>query len=157
MGDWTNHLSTLFPDVRLKRFLEMRGADGGPLPRISALPAFWVGLLYDDAALSAADELTRAWSFADVEMLRNAVPVEGLAASIGGHSLLDIGRDVVSISRGGLKSRARLNGEGEDESLFLAPLDEVLSKKATLSDEMLALYNGRWNKSVQPAFDEYQY
>jgi glutamate--cysteine ligase len=157
MGDWTNHLSTLFPDVRLKRFLEMRGADGGPLPRISALPAFWVGLLYDDAALSAADELTRAWSYADVEALRNAVPVEGLTASIGGHSLLDIGRDVVSISRGGLKSRARLNGEGEDESLFLLPLDEVLAKKATLSDEMLALYNGRWNQSVQPAFDEYQY
>ena len=157
MGDWTNHLSTLFPDVRLKRFLEMRGADGGPWRRICALPAFWVGLLYDDAALTAADELTRDWGFAEVEALRNVVPVQGLNASFRGRSLLDIARDVVSISRGGLKSRARLNIEGQDESLFLAPLEEVLAKKATLSDDMLMLYNGRWKQSVEPVFDEYQY
>jgi glutamate--cysteine ligase len=157
MGDWTNHLSTLFPDVRLKRFLEMRGADGGPWRRICALPAFWVGLLYDDAALAAADELTKDWGFAEVETLRNAVPVQGLNASFGGRSLLDIARDVVSISRGGLKSRARLNSEGQDESLFLAPLEEVLAKKATLSDDLLMLYNGRWKQSVEPVFDEYQY
>ncbi|MET0747966.1 MAG: glutamate--cysteine ligase [Rhizobium sp.] len=157
MGDWTNHLSTLFPDVRLKRFLEMRGADGGPWRRICALPAFWVGLLYDDAALTAADDLTRDWGYAEVETLRNAVPVQGLTASFGGRSLLDIARDVVSISRSGLKSRARLNSEGQDESLFLAPLEEVLAKKATLSDDLLMLYNGRWNHSVEPVFDEYQY
>jgi glutamate--cysteine ligase len=157
MGDWTNHLSTLFPDVRLKRFLEMRGADGGPWRRICALPAFWVGLLYDDAALAAADEFTKDWGFADVEALRNAVPVQGLNASFGGRSLLEIGRDVVAISRGGLKSRARLNGEGQDEGIFLAPLDEVLAKRATLSDDMLMLFNGRWNQSVEPVFDEYQY
>ncbi|MBZ5760475.1 MULTISPECIES: glutamate--cysteine ligase [Rhizobium] len=157
MGDWTNHLSTLFPDVRLKRFLEMRGADGGPWRRICALPAFWVGLLYDDAALSAADEMTKGWGFDEVETLRNAVPVQGLTASFGGRSLLDIARDVVSISRAGLKSRARLNSEGQDESLFLAPLEEVLANKATLSDDMLTRYNGRWNQSVEPVFDEYQY
>ena len=157
MGDWTNHLSTLFPDVRLKRFLEMRGADGGPWRRICALPAFWVGLLYDDAALAAADELTSDWGFAEVEALRNAVPVQGLNASFGDRPLLDIARDVVSISRSGLKSRGRLNSEGQDESIFLAPLDEVLAKKATLSDDLLMLYNGRWKQSVEPVFDEYQY
>lgn len=157
MGDWTNHLSTLFPDVRLKRFLEMRGADGGPWRRICALPAFWVGLLYDDAALDAADALTKDWGFAEVNDLRNAVPVEGLKARFRGHELLDIGRDVLAISRDGLKARGRLNGEGQDESVFLAPLDEVLAKKTTLSDDLLMLYNGRWNTSVDPVFEEYQY
>jgi glutamate--cysteine ligase len=157
MGDWTNHLSTLFPDVRLKRFLEMRGADGGPWRRICALPAFWVGLLYDDAALTAADELTKDWGFAEVDTLRNEVPTQGLNARFGGRSLHEIAREVVGISRSGLKSRARLNGEGQDESVFLAPLEEVLAKKATLADDLLMLYNGRWNQSVEPVFEEYQY
>ncbi|MGO4437711.1 glutamate--cysteine ligase [Rhizobium sp. RAF56] len=157
MGDWTNHLSTLFPDVRLKRFLEMRGADGGPWRRICALPAFWVGLLYDDAALEAADRLTKDWGFAEVDTLRNAVPVEGLKADFRGRPLLDIARDVVGISRDGLKSRGRLNGDGQDESVFLAPLEEVLAKKATLADDLLMLYRGRWNGSVEPVFEEYQY
>jgi len=157
MGDWTNHLSTLFPDVRLKRFLEMRGADGGPWRRICALPAFWVGLLYDDAALEAADELTKDWSFAEVEALRNAVPAEGLKADFRGGALIDIAREAVAISRQGLKSRARLNGDGQDESLFLAPLEEVLAKKSTLADDLLMLYHGRWNGTVDPVFEEYQY
>lgn len=157
MGDWTNHLSTLFPDVRLKRFLEMRGADGGPWRRICALPAFWVGLLYDDAALQAADELTKDWGFAEVNALRNAVPEEGLKAEFRGHALIDTAREVVNISRAGLKARNRLNGDGVDESIFLAPLDEVLAKKATLAEDLLALYHGRWNGSVEPVFQEYQY
>ncbi|MBP1859395.1 glutamate--cysteine ligase [Rhizobium herbae] len=157
MGDWTNHLSTLFPDVRLKRFLEMRGADGGPWRRICALPAFWVGLLYDDAALDAAEELTRDWTYEDTLAMRNAVPAQGLAAKHRGVSLFDIGREVVNISRLGLKNRNRLNGDGVDESIFLAPLDEVLAKKATLAEDLLALYNGRWNGSVDPVFTDYQY
>ncbi|MEZ2129453.1 MULTISPECIES: glutamate--cysteine ligase [unclassified Sinorhizobium] len=157
MGDWTNHLSTLFPDVRLKRFLEMRGADGGPWRRICALPAFWVGLLYDDAALEAADDLTKAWTFAEVNALRDAVPARGLKAEFKGQSLHNIAREVVDISRRGLKARARLNGEGQDETVFLAPLEEVLAKKATLADDLLMLYHGRWNGSVEPVFEEYQY
>ena len=157
LGDWTNHLSTLFPDVRLKRFLEMRGADGGPWRRICALPAFWVGLLYDDAALEAADALTASWNFADVNSLRDAVPADGLKAEIAGRSLIDVARDVVSLSRQGLKSRARLNEEGQDESVFLGPLEEVLAKKSTLADDLLSLYNGRWNGKVEHVFDEYQY
>jgi glutamate--cysteine ligase len=157
IGDWTNHLSTLFPDVRLKRFLEMRGADGGPWRRICALPAFWVGLLYDDGALDAAEALTRDWTVDEVSALRDAVPAQGLKADFRGKPLLDVAREVVSISRQGLVARARLNGDGVDESIFLAPLDEVLAKKATMAEDMLARYHGRWNGSVEPVFTDYQY
>ncbi len=157
MGDWTNHLSTLFPDVRLKRFLEMRGADGGPWRRICALPAFWVGLLYDDAALDAAEDLTRSWTYEDTLAMRDAVPAQGLSAKHRGTSLFDVAREVLSISRLGLKNRNRLNGDEVDESIFLAPLDEVLAKKATLAEDLLSLYNGRWNGSVDPVFADYQY
>lgn len=157
LGDWTNHLSTLFPDVRLKRFLEMRGADGGPLPRIAALPAFWVGLLYDDAALAAADELTAAWSVAEVEAMRDTVPAAGLGAKIGAHALHDIAREIVDISRSGLKARKRLNGDGQDESMFLAPLDEVVETRRTLAEVMLDKFNTGWNRSVEPVFEEYSY
>jgi glutamate--cysteine ligase len=157
MGDWMNHLSTLFPDVRLKRFLEMRGADGGPWRRICALPAFWVGLLYDDAALSDAETLTADWTVDDVTAMRDEVPAKGLNAQIRGRSVLDVARDAVAISTAGLKARNRLNGDGQDESIFLQPLMEVLAKKQTMADDMLALYHGRWNGSVEPSFEDYQY
>ncbi|TCM55908.1 glutamate--cysteine ligase [Rhizobium sp. PP-F2F-G48] len=157
MGDWTNHLSTLFPDVRLKRFLEMRGADGGPWRRICALPAFWVGLLYDDAALASAAELVRDWTYEDVIALRDGVPAEGLDATVRGRKLGEVARDVLAISRAGLKARNRLNGDGVDESHFLAPLDEVVARGTTLAQEMLSLYKGRWNGSVEPVFKDYAY
>ncbi|PYE29037.1 glutamate--cysteine ligase [Rhizobium sp. PP-WC-2G-219] len=157
MGDWTNHLSTLFPDVRLKRFLEMRGADGGPWRRICALPAFWVGLLYDDAALASAAELVKDWTYEDVIALRDAVPAQGLDATVRGRKLGEIARDVLSVSRAGLKARNRLNGEGVDETHFLAPLDEVVARGTTLAQEMLSLYKGRWNGSVEPVFKDYAY
>ncbi len=156
-GDWVNHLSTLFPDVRLKRFLEMRGADGGPLSHIVALPAFWVGLLYDDAALAEADALTARWTHADVTALRDTVPTQGLAATVAGHSALDIAREAVAISRRGLKARGVTNAQGEDESLFLAPLDAILKRGATLADDMIAAFDGEWNGSVEPVFSAYQY
>jgi glutamate--cysteine ligase len=157
LGDWTNHLGTLFPDVRLKRYLEMRGADGGPWRRICALPAFWVGLLYDNAAMTAAEEITRDWTYQDVLALRDAVPVEGLSAKIAGRPLMEVARDILSVSTQGLKARNRLNGEGQDESVFLQPLEEILAKKKVLAEELLSLYHGRWNGSVEPVFDEYQY
>ncbi|MCP8897560.1 glutamate--cysteine ligase [Shinella daejeonensis] len=156
-GDWTNHLSTLFPDVRLKRFLEMRGADGGPWRRICALPAFWVGLLYDDAALDAAEAFTRDWTVAEVSALRDAVPTRALAAEFRGRPLFDLAREVLAISRMGLAGRARMSSEDFDETVFLAPLEETLAKKATLAEEMLALYHGRWGGSIEPVFTEYQY
>ena len=155
----TQAMAALMPafSAGLKRFLEMRGADGGPWRRICALPAFWVGLLYDDEALDAAERLTASWTFENTLAMRDAVPAQALAATHKGISLFDIGREVVNISRLGLKNRARLNGDGVDESQFLAPLDEVLAKKATLAEDLLALYNGRWNGSVEPVFEEYQY
>lgn len=157
MGDWTNHLSTLFPDVRMKRFLEMRGADGGPWRRICALPALWVGLLYDDEAIVAAEDLTRGWSFEEVQTLRDAVPTGGLAVDFRGRALLDVARDVLAISRKGLKNRARLNAEGFDETVFLNPLDEVLARGTTSAEEMATAFRTRWNGSIDRVFQEQAY
>ncbi|MDZ5698943.1 glutamate--cysteine ligase [Chelativorans sp. M5D2P16] len=157
MGDWANHLSTLFPDVRLKRFLEMRGADGGPWRRICALPAFWVGLLYDDEALDAAEEMTKGWSFEEVQGLRDAVPVEGLAARFRNHELREAAREVLTISRMGLKQRALLNREGYDEAEFLNPLDEIVARGTTSAQEMMSAFNTRWGGSIEPVFFEQAY
>jgi glutamate--cysteine ligase len=157
MGDWANHLSTMFPEVRLKRFLEMRGADGGPWRNICALPAFWVGLLYDGTALDAAEDMTRDWTFEEVTALRDDVPARGLNATIRGRSLHQLCRDLLDISRNGLKARARLNEDGNDETHFLAPLEEVVARGETAAEEMLRLYAGRWEGSVEPAFSEYAY
>ncbi|MEO9339519.1 glutamate--cysteine ligase [Mesorhizobium sp. SB112] len=157
IGDWANHLSTLFPDVRLKRFLEMRGADGGPWRRICALPAFWVGLLYDEQALDAAEALTRDWTFEEVLAMRNEVPAGGIATSFRNTTLRDVARDVLAISSQGLKNRARLNREGYDESTFLSTLDEVVARGTTSAQEMLSAYHMRWGGSIEPVFLEYAY
>jgi glutamate--cysteine ligase len=157
MGDWINHLGTLFPDVRLKRFLEMRGADGGPWRRICALPAFWVGLLYDQTALDTADEFTKDWSRDDVMALRDAVPVDGLKATIKGHSLLNIAREVLAISKKGLVSRGQKNRDGYDESHFLSSIEEVVARGTSLSEELLRAYHTRFDGSVEPVFDEFAY
>ena len=157
MGDWTNHLSTLFPEVRLKRFLEMRGADGGPWRRICALPAFWVGLLYDDAALAAAEDLTRNWTADQVQALRDSVPTHGLDAEIAGRDLHSISRDVLGIARAGLQARGNVNEDDIDEAHFLAPLEETVARRKTAAGELLDLYHGRWNGSVDPVFKEYAF
>ena len=157
LGDWTNHLSTVFPDVRLKQFIEMRGADGGPWRRICALPAFWVGLLYDDQALSDALTLCEDWSYEDVLGLRDQVPRDGFKAQIAGRPLIDIARDSIDIASKGLKARGRLNDLGSDETHFLEPLREVVARGTTPAEEKLALYHGRWNGSVEPLFDEFAY
>ncbi|MCO5070791.1 MAG: glutamate--cysteine ligase [Rhizobiaceae bacterium] len=157
MGDWANHLSTLFPDVRLKRFLEMRGADGGPWRRICALPAFWVGLLYEQAALDAAEALTFDWTFDEIGELRDAVPAQGLGATFRNHKLLEVAREALAISRQGLKERAQTNREGYDETGFLSPLDEVVARGTTSAEEMLNAFHTRWGGSIEPAFMEYAY
>ncbi|MFD2236799.1 glutamate--cysteine ligase [Aureimonas populi] len=157
MGDWTNHLSTLFPDVRLKRFLEMRGADGGPWRRICALPAYWVGLLYDDGALDGAEALTRDWSFEEVSALRAEVPRSGLRTPFRGGTVLDIARASLDIARAGLVARARLNEEGHDESVFLAPLEEVVARGTTSAEELVRLYEERWDRSMARVFDHLIY
>ena len=157
MGDWANHLSTLFPDVRLKRFLEMRGADAGPWRRICALPAFWVGLLYDPAVLETAEEFTKNWTYAEVLAMRDAVPKQGIAAPFRNTTLREIGREVLILSRQGLVYRSRKNREGFDESCFLDTLDEVIARGTTSAEEMLNVYKTRWGDSVEPVFLEYAY
>ena len=157
IGDWANHLSTLFPDVRLKRYLEMRGADGGPWRRICALPAFWVGLLYDDEALAAAETLTADWGYAEVLAMRNAVPSAALDATLRGRKLRDIARDVLAISRLGLKNRHRLNADGYDETDFLSPLEEAVARGTTSAQEMVKAFHTRWGGSIDPVFLEYAY
>ncbi|MDQ2634836.1 MAG: glutamate-cysteine ligase family protein, partial [Pseudomonadota bacterium] len=157
IGDWANHLSTLFPDVRLKRFLEMRGADGGPWRRICALPAFWVGLLYDAEALDAAEALTHDWTYNEVKAMREAVPAKGIGAEFRGVTLRDMAREVLAISRQGLGNRARKNRDGYDETSFLHTLDEVVARGTTSAEEMLDAYHTRWGGSIEPAFLEYAY
>ena len=157
IGDWANHLSTLFPDVRLKRFLEMRGADGGPWRRICALPAFWVGLLYDQQALDAAEEMTRDWTYEEVREMRDAVPAQALDTMFRNRSLLEVARETLAISRQGLRNRARKNRDGYDETGFLSTLDEVVARGTTSSQEMLTAFNTRWGGSIEPVFMEYAY
>lgn len=156
IGDWINHLSTLFPEVRLKRYLEMRGADGGPRTRILALSALWVGLLYDDEALDAVSTLSANWTFDDVENLRAQAPTLALNASLHGRPLLPIAREVLNIARLGLQSRRRCNAFGDDESKFLAPLEEMLVRGATLAEDMLHEYHSQWSGSVDSFFEHYQ-
>ncbi|MEO1747395.1 MAG: glutamate--cysteine ligase [Pseudomonadota bacterium] len=156
-GDWTNHLSTVFPEVRLKKFIEMRGADGGPWRRICALPALWVGLLYDNIALDAADRLTKDWSYEDVVSLRNAVPRDGLGALIKGQSVRDIAYEVLGIARKGLIARKKQNSEGFDEAHFLAPLEETVARGTTSAEQMLTLYNSVWEGDIDRVFLEHAY
>ena len=154
LSDWTDHLSTAFPEVRLKSFLEMRGADGGPWDRICALPAFWVGLLYDQAALDAAWDLVKGWDMAGREALRSAVPKLGLDAPLPdrngqtGGTLRDVAGEVLAIARAGLRARARLNGAGDDESGFLAPLDEIVATGKVPAQILLDKFHGEWGGDI---------
>jgi glutamate--cysteine ligase len=153
-SDWANHVSTLFPEVRLKRYIEMRGADVGPPERIAALSAFWVGLLYDEAALDAAWDLVKGWSAEDRERLRADVPRLGLKAEVAGRPVRDVARDVLAFSRSGLSRRARLDAAGRDETHFLDPLDVIVARGRTAAEDLLDKYRGPWGGSVEPAFEE---
>ena len=153
-SDWANHVSTLFPEVRLKRYLEMRGADVGPPEFIVALSAFWVGLLYDGAALDGAWELVKGWTADDREQLRAAVPRLALDAEIAGRRLRDVARDALALSRAGLSRRARRDGAGGDETRYLDPLDAIAASGRTQAHDLLERYRGPWRQSVDAAFTE---
>jgi glutamate--cysteine ligase len=157
LDDWSDHLTTLFPEVRMKRFLEMRGADGGRWRRICAVPAFWTGLLYDRTALDAAWDLVRTWSEEERQGLRDAVPRSGLATPFRGGTMLDVAREAFAISRSGLARRGFKDAQGNDEARFLEPVEAILREGISPAQEMLARYATTWGRSVGPLFTEYAF
>jgi glutamate--cysteine ligase len=158
LSDWSDHLSTAFPEVRLKTFLEMRGADGGRWGKICALPAFWVGLLYDTTALDAAWDLVKHWTMEERETLRSSVPKLALDAPLpGGGTLRDIAGHVVEIAEAGLNARAVLNSIGDSESGFLDPLREVVRTGTVPAQKLLDLYHGEWAGDLSRIYDEFSF
>jgi glutamate--cysteine ligase len=156
VADWTDHLSTAFPEVRLKSFLEMRGADGGRWGRICALPALWVGLLYSQTALDAAWDRVRHWTIEEREALRHAVPAQALDAPVpGGGTVHDLAREVLDIAAAGLTERAYLNAAGDNESGFLDPLRDVVASGKTFADRLLDRYHGEWRGDVSQVYREF--
>jgi glutamate--cysteine ligase len=153
VDDWADHLTTLFPDVRLKRFLEMRGADAGSFAQIAALPALWTGLLYDQKALDGALALTRDWTVAEMQALRDAVPRQGLRAPFRGGTVHDVAGAMVQLAQSGLKRRARLTRKGEDESKALAPLIETVAEGRSPADRLRAAYHGPWQGDIDKVFE----
>jgi glutamate--cysteine ligase len=157
VADWANHLSTIFPEVRLKRYLEMRGADAGPWGRLPSLTAFWVGLLYDNDCLDAAWDIVKDWSAEERQKLRDDVPRLGFKALIHNRDLLSVTRDALALARAGLARRQRFDPYGADETRYLKPLDEFVERGETPAEELLRKFHGPWGGVVDPVFAEYAY
>ncbi|MBE0453307.1 MAG: glutamate--cysteine ligase [Roseovarius sp.] len=159
LSDWADHLTTIFPEARIKKFMEMRGADGGPWRRLCALPAFWVGLMYDQGALDAAWDLVKGWDSETREGLRVAASVDGLQAKVGGIDMHALAREVLELSHAGLKARARPGGGGmiPDETHFLDALRESVETGRTPADELLARYHGDWQGDLSRIYADYSY
>ena len=159
LSDWADHLTTIFPEARIKQFMEMRGADGGPWRRLCALPAIWVGLLYDQTALDGAWDLCKDWTVEEREQLRVDASIMGLRAEIRGLSMRDLAREVLKLSDGGLKARARTGAGGllPDESHFLNALHDIIDRNETPADELLRLYNGEWGGDLTQIYKTFSY
>ena len=157
ISDWANHLSTIFPEVRLKRFLEMRGADGGPWRRLPSLTAYWMGLLYDDEALEACWQMVKGWTAAERQKLRDEVPQRGFRTEIGKRNVLMLAQETLRLCAKGLQRRKRLDRNGRDETRYLRPLEETVARGITPAEELLERYFNEWNESVEPIFEEYAY
>ncbi len=159
LSDWADHLTTLFPEARIKKFIEMRGADGGPWRRLCALPALWVGLTYDQGALDAAWDLVKGWDAETREDWRVAASVDGLEAVVGGRRMQDLAGEVLKIAEGGLKARARpgLGGIVADERHFLHALEDTLEAGKTPADELLDCYHGDWAGDLSRIYGDFSY
>jgi glutamate--cysteine ligase len=157
MSDWNDHLTTVFPEVRLKRYIEMRGADGGPWSRLCALPALWTGLFYDRAALDGAADLVADWSEAERERLRVEVPRLGLKTGFRGGTVQDIAREVLALARAGLARRRRLDSTGQDEGHYLETLSEIVESGRTQAETLLEDYATRWGGRIDPIFAQEAY
>lgn len=158
MDDFVDHLSTIFPEVRLKRFLEMRGSDAGPWDRLCAFSAFWTGILYSQSSLDAAWDLVKGWSAPEREAMRQGVRTLGLRTPIpGGRSMQDLAKDVLAISRAGLRDRGRISAAGDDESGFLSSLDEIAASGLTPAERLLQRYYGPWHRDLTKVFAEEAY
>ena len=157
MEDWADHVTTAFPEVRMKRFLELRGTDGGPWKRLCALPALWVGLLYDQTALDAAWDLVKDWTTEERNHLRDEAPRLGLETPFRGRTLADVGGEVLKIARAGLQARARMDGGGNNETGFLEVLEDIVRTRVSPARSKLNAYYERWDESVDPLFREYAY
>jgi glutamate--cysteine ligase len=157
LKDWADHTTTIFPEVRLKQYLEMRGADSGPWSRLCALPALWMGILYDSAALAAAWDLCKDWAIEDHERLRADVARLGLKAEVAGRSVQDVAKDMLAIARDGLKRRNRLSGGLVDESGYLGELFDIAESGVTPAERLLELYEGPWAGDAGKAFEAFAY
>jgi glutamate--cysteine ligase len=157
LADWADHLTTIFPEARLKRFLEMRGADGGTWRRICGLPALWVGILYDQTALGAAWELVKDWTREERETMRASVPVLAFDTPFRGRKVRDLARDMLAISQTGLRARAREDAIGTTEEGFLQPLVDIVERGYTRAEELLRRWNGEWNHDFARLFTEYNF
>jgi glutamate--cysteine ligase len=155
--DWSDHLTTLFPEVRMKQFLEMRGADGGRWRRICALPALWTGLLYDKTSLDAAWDLVKDWTAEERQDLRSAVPRTALRTPFRRTTVLELARQTLDVARAGLRRRALINAKGQDESIFLEPVETILRNGLTPAEEILSRYQGEWGQRTDPLFREYAF
>jgi glutamate--cysteine ligase len=157
ISDWANHLSTIFPEVRLKRYLEMRGADCGPWRRLPSFSAYWVGLLYDDDVLDACWDMVKGWTAEERQKLRDDVPKLGFQAEIRGRNVFTLAQETLRLATRGLTKRARLDRNGRDETRYLRPLEESIARGITPAEELLEKFHGKWKGSVEPMFDEEAY
>lgn len=157
LADWQNHLNTIWSEVRLRRFLEMRGADNGPAEMIKALPAFWVGLLYDRQALDDAYEMIRDWTAEDRDYLRATTPQQGLQTPFMGGTVQDIALNALALSQTGLRRRGVLDAKGNDESFYLEPLHEIASSGLNWSQRLQAQFEGEWNRDISKVFNAMNY
>jgi glutamate--cysteine ligase len=157
MKDWNDHLTTIFPEVRLKQYLEMRGADSGPWRRLCALPAFWVGLLYEQGPLDAAWDLVKDWTAHERQSLRDQVPKQALGAKIRGRMVHEVAGEVLKLARAGLEKRGHFGCKGKSEAGFLDVLDETVATGRTAAENLIELYHGPWKGDITRVFRDFAY